>query len=273
MNVQLSSTLVSKVHRSSTMLVKLPFCVIFLFFSVIIVATIHTEWQDVGQSLRAVDESGPVYRLNNSTEPTYYELWMETQVQDEIFNYSGRVIIKFRVLEPTRIVTIHSLVKIQSYKILKDQDSEVGVSEIEFNNKTEILSFILSDEIKTDSNYLLDIHFTGILNDQSHGFFYRRFTEKTNEVSYIATTYLHSGNARFAFPCYDEPRYRTIFLIHVTHHPSMEAISNMPVDYTTNKLVLFTEFPKVFRFKVLKFLALMALLQLPSKKPLQQLQT
>ncbi|XP_059611771.1 aminopeptidase N-like [Phlebotomus argentipes] len=214
------------------MLVKLPLCVIFLFFSVIIVATIHAEWHDERprNGLRTEQLS---YRLNNFTEPLFYELWIKTEIEKEILDYTGRVRITLAVLEPTKFITIHSLVRILHYSLVNDQNRQIH-STFDFNNDTEIITFLLSEEIHPGSNYTLDIEFTEKINDQSRGFFVRRYIEEDKQVSYLASTYLHSGNARFALPCYDEPRYRTPFIIHITHNSSLQAISNMPIESVEN---------------------------------------
>uniref|UniRef100_A0A1B0CGD7 Aminopeptidase n=1 Tax=Lutzomyia longipalpis TaxID=7200 RepID=A0A1B0CGD7_LUTLO len=66
------------------------------------------------------------------------------------------------------------------------------------------------------------------------GFCYTRYVDESGDISYVATSFLHVTNARMAFPCYDEPRYRTPFKIHITHHASMMAASNMPVESISN---------------------------------------
>ncbi|GAB0097808.1 Peptidase M1, alanine aminopeptidase/leukotriene A4 hydrolase [Sergentomyia squamirostris] len=215
------------------MLVKIPLCVLFLFFSVIIVATIHTEWQDVLKSESST--TNPVcYRLSNFTEPTHYELWIETHIGEEILEYSGTVAISLRVLEPTHYITIHSTLRSDFYSLVDRNNRRINVTTA-WSAVTEIVTFTTIEEIVPSMNYTLNISFLGKLNDQSRGFFYRRYQDDPGRQSFIATTYLHSGNARFAFPCFDEPRYRTPFLIHITHDAAFEAISNMPVVSIVNR--------------------------------------
>ena len=49
----------------------------------------------------------PTYRLPNNSIPLRYDLWLKTEVDKEISDFSGRVKIHIKVLEPTQIITLH----------------------------------------------------------------------------------------------------------------------------------------------------------------------
>lgn len=175
-------------------------------------------------------------RLSNTTEPIAYELWIETKIQERILNYTGRVKIVLRALQPTSIIVINSEnLQIVNRTLHNHLNNEIQISHHEEYKRETILAFFLEETLRVGQNYVLDINFKGVLQSISRGFSYTRYVDEHGETFYVASTFLHVTNARMAFPCYDEPHYRTSFTIHITHHNSMRAASNMPIVSKTNK--------------------------------------
>lgn len=75
---------------------------------------------------------------------------------------------------------------------------------------------------------MLNIKFTGILNDQMAGF-YRSSYVVNGKIKYMASTKFEPTHARKAFPCWDEPNIKTVYDISVITDNYMEVISNMNI--------------------------------------------
>ncbi|GAB0097805.1 hypothetical protein DMENIID0001_134770 [Sergentomyia squamirostris] len=180
------------------------------------------------------EELNTSYRLNNSTEPLAYELWLETRIDKRILDYSGRVRILLKALQATNNITIHSdNLSVENFLFFDHFNRNISISKKEFKRET-FLVFTSSESLKPGQKYVLDIKFTGHLQAVPRGFSYTRYFDEDGEFHYVASSFLHITNARKAFPCYDEPGFRSSFLIHMTHDPSMISASNMPVASISN---------------------------------------
>ena len=66
--------------------------------------------------------------------------------------------------------------------------------------------------------------FKGVLNDRLRGF----YRTKQGDGRYGASCHFEPCTARQAFPCWDEPGFRSRFTIALEVDPSLVALSNMP---------------------------------------------
>jgi aminopeptidase N len=77
-------------------------------------------------------------------------------------------------------------------------------------------------------NFALTLKFTGTLNDKMHGFYRSKYVGHDGKEIHMATTQFESTYARMAFPCWDEPVYKTTFDVSLTVPEGKLALSNMP---------------------------------------------
>lgn len=184
-------------------------------------------------------EDTSTYRLSNTTEPVRYELWMESQIHNGDFAFSGRVAITIRVLESTRQIQLNSvgldIHNLYYYELFSDQKTSEIFPISRTVEDNQIINLNTESMLLSGRYYVVTLEFTGQLQNQIRGFFYSRYLDDFGRVSYIAATAFQHIFARWAFPCYDEPRYRTPFTIHITHGPLYHAVSNMPVLTTENQ--------------------------------------
>ena len=172
------------------------------------------------------------YRLPNNSIPLRYDLWLKTEVDKEIFNFSGRVKIHIKVLEPTQIITLHMRrIVITKVDFLDVSGSLItGNIAFDYDKHFEFLELTLPTQRNVNDELILDIAYTGVSKRDGLGFChssYRDFEDK-QDVFY-ASTQFRMASLRYAMPCYDEPAIRAVIGLEIQHTRSYHAISNMPV--------------------------------------------
>jgi aminopeptidase N len=217
--------------------------ILLLFYCVIVSkALVQDESNEIDDTVSL--------RLPNNTLPIRYDLWIKTDVDREIFTFTGRVKIQVKVLEDSNNVTLNSeQSKVDRIDLLDSQMRLVGENlRFEVIKELEFLAISLPQIYRKDDEFTLAIQYNGELrdNDVNLGFYRSSYEDKNQKRKFYATTQFQMTEARHMMPCYDEPQIRAVFSIEIQHDKSYNAISNMPIesreviagtDYVASKFV------------------------------------
>lgn len=165
------------------------------------------------------------YRLPNNTIPVKYDLWIRTEIDKEIFEFSGQVRINVKVLETTKNVVLH----FRQINVTKVNLVDQKTLNFSFDIDKEFLIIDLPTAFTPGKIFILEISYNGILRDDLLGFHRISYIDSSNKTIWLAATNFEPINARHAFPCYDEPQIRVPISMAIEHDESYHAISNMPV--------------------------------------------
>lgn len=200
----------------------------------------------------------PTFRLPNNTQPIFYSVRINTNIHEGDFSFTGDVNITFNVLQTTNNITLHArrlLILDASIwyasGVLLERDLRYT-----YDSATEFLTFMTNQEMLGAALMIIRIEFAGFLGDfNDRGFFYSSYVDSTrNESFWLASTQFQPINARQAFPCFDEIRFRTPYDIQIYHHDSYNAISNMDVERIVDdgdfQLTIFQTSPPMPSFQV-----------------------
>ncbi|XP_058467781.1 aminopeptidase N-like [Malaya genurostris] len=208
---------------------------ILTIFSVVSSATI--------EELSILDEG---YLIERTSEPLSYTLFLD--ISDENFNsYNGSVDIQMRYLTSKNYFYLNSAevnIDISSIKVTKLNGAAVELSNFNELKKYEQLYFEFTDNLELNTVYNVHIDFSNRIGTDLKGL-YKSSYIVDNSRRHIATTHFQSTYARTVFPCYDEPAYKAYFNVSIRHDSKFHAISNMPVQKTTqtsDKLTTTTTF-------------------------------
>jgi puromycin-sensitive aminopeptidase len=188
------------------------------------------------------------YRLPRTVAPRRYELQLSPDLQEATF--TGHERVEIDVLEQVNEIVCNAAeLEIESVCLTPAADAadapggggegaardgegtagvEIGVvGEVRLDEERERATFTFAGVI-APGRYVLDLSFTGVLNDKLRGFYRSTFTDGDGNQQVIATTQFESTDARRAFPCWDEPDRKAVFSISLEVPPGLTAISNWP---------------------------------------------
>jgi alanyl aminopeptidase len=171
-----------------------------------------------GEAPARADETVPDGPLPDGVTPLGYTLWMEVVPNRDRFR--GRVDIRVRVDAPRRLIWLHGRdVNVTEAEILPD-GAEPIVARYRQENDDGAASLRTSEEIPA-GEAILSLTYDAPFDRQLKGL----YRVDTGGESY-AFTQFEATSARLAFPCFDEPRWKTPFDLTLSVLPGHEAIAN-----------------------------------------------
>ena len=156
-------------------------------------------------------------RLTPDVVPTHYTLTLTPDLKTA--TYTGVEKIDVNLQRATRSITLNAIeLKFQSVTIYPNGPHQTGA--VSLDPARQQATFTFPNTIPAGSA-TLEIHFTGILNNELRGFYLSRGDRRNYAVTQFEPT-----DARRAFPCFDEPAFKARFSISLVIDAGDTAISN-----------------------------------------------
>jgi len=166
------------------------------------------------------------HRLPYTVRPIRYDLALDPDLARATF--SGSVRITAEALEPVDRIVMHAAELDITSAMVAGGSDPARPAQVTLDAATERLTLGLAESIPT-GEVTIDLTFTGVLNDQLHGFYRSTFTDDSGTIHTIATTQFEATDARRAFPCFDEPDRKAVFAVTLDVDSGLLAVSNGPV--------------------------------------------
>lgn len=175
------------------------------------------------------------YRLNADVQPSHYDITLTPYFEDEgtnkAFTFDGISVMTFKVTRAgvTSIVLHQWKIDIKSWSLkLASNSVDVPHGEASYDEETHKLTIPVTQPLAQNTDYMLIINYVGILDDDMHGF-YRSYYHVDGKKVWMASTQFQQTHARRAFPCLDEPGFRSTFQVTINRPASYKAFSNTPI--------------------------------------------
>ncbi|CAB3239517.1 unnamed protein product [Arctia plantaginis] len=176
------------------------------------------------------------YRLADTVYPLLMRLDLDVYLNESRFVGFLRMDIEVRE-ENLQQIVFHQ--KVESITAMDIVNADNTVINLQFPNPFitddyyEIVKLNLAGPIPA-GNYTITMNYTGIISDNPFdaGLYKGYYFYNNEEVTY-ATTQFSPYSARRAFPCFDEPKFKSRYVLSVTRDSNLShTYSNMPIAET-----------------------------------------
>ncbi|MDE0233592.1 MAG: M1 family metallopeptidase, partial [bacterium] len=166
------------------------------------------------------------HRLPRTAIPRRYQLVIEPDLEQ--FTFRGSVEVDLEIVEALSEIVLNAVdLEITRATLKVGKEKAVARGTVSYQTESQRAVIGLSETAPAGAA-VLSMEFTGVLNDQLHGFYRSTFTDVDGQTQVIATTQFEATDARRAFPCWDEPEFKAVFGITLVVPGHLMATSNSP---------------------------------------------
>ena len=168
--------------------------------------------------IRSFTVSDNPYRLPHTVVPSRYRLVLEPDLDNATF--VGTVSIDVAAVDEVGSVVLNA-------DELDIASVRIDGAEVPFHLDAPAERLVIEAPLDL-GDAVIDIVFTGTLNDKLRGWYRSTFNDSSGNQRVIATTQMQVTDCRRAFPCFDEPDFKAVFEITLVIKPELLAVSNAP---------------------------------------------
>ncbi|KAK5649332.1 hypothetical protein RI129_000361 [Pyrocoelia pectoralis] len=178
--------------------------------------------------LEKADDS---FRLPSTIQPLQYNLSIEPNfVNVPEAHFNGSISIKLLIMSATNRITLHArnlLINSRSIKISDKNGTFRKIENVTIDSIRDFYIIQLLEPLLENQRVMLSIgNFSGNLNFDKVGFYLAKYKDKANNERVLALTDMQPIGARKAFPCFDEPSFKSTFIISIIRQKDYISVSN-----------------------------------------------
>jgi puromycin-sensitive aminopeptidase len=164
------------------------------------------------------------YRLPRDARPRRYELELTPDLAS--FSFDGVEVVGLDVVRPVQELVCNA-VELDIFEARLETPAGTELTgRVALDEEAQRATIAFDEQLQPGSGYRLHLRFTGLLNDQLHGFYRSTLVADDGSDQVIAVTQFESTDARRAFPCWDEPEFKASFAVSLVVDDQLTALSN-----------------------------------------------
>jgi puromycin-sensitive aminopeptidase len=168
--------------------------------------------------------------LPSTIIPSRYDLVITPDLEKYTFEGEVKIALTTSQACNTNEITLHAKeLCFISANFVVGEANPVEAQEFRVGLKVTTATLVFGEKLPADSSdVILNIRYTGFLNNQMAGFYRSSYTDIHGKSKIMASTQFESLDARRAFPCWDEPARKAIFGLSLVIPSNLDCLSNMP---------------------------------------------
>nr|XP_014340352.1 PREDICTED: endoplasmic reticulum aminopeptidase 1-like [Latimeria chalumnae] len=169
-------------------------------------------------------------RLPTNVTPEHYHLTLHPDFHTQAFR--GWTKILLYVHKATSSIVLNSkelhITGARLEQLPKSNQQKNLILQTLQSLKNEQVAFVASETLEAGRRYELAIEYSAVLASGFLGFYKASYRTLNGETRMLAATQFEPTSARKAFPCFDEPSFKSTFTLTIIRDRKHNAISNMP---------------------------------------------
>ena len=166
------------------------------------------------------------YRLPRTVVPTRYDIRLEPDLV--ALTFSGEETVTVRVTEPVTEITMNAVELAVIDATIEDGGGRSLRGAAVVDEASERCRLTFTGAV-APGEWRLRLVFRGTLNDKLRGFYRSVYKDPTGVSRTMAATQFEATDARRAFPCWDEPAFKSVFSVTLVVEPSLTVVSNTAI--------------------------------------------
>jgi puromycin-sensitive aminopeptidase len=163
------------------------------------------------------------HRLPRTVVPGRYDIRLEPDL--DTATYAGEETIQVEVRDEVDEVQLNAVELTITHVAAEGADGTRLEGTASLDAATDRVHLRFPRALRP-GEWTLRLAFSGILNDQLHGFYRSTFKDAEGRTHVMAVTQFEAVDARRAFPCWDEPALKAVFGVTLVVPEGYAAISN-----------------------------------------------
>lgn len=155
---------------------------VYQFILVTVLVVIQVTIQGQSTEVTPVNvEKKSVYRLPKDSQPILYDIKLTPNLTTDKPTFNGEIKIKIKVNKPINVLTLHAknltIDRVIKLTNLADTSCVYRAIDNKINVLNDFLTITFNESIPPDE-YLLQLKFNGLINDDAQGFYRSSYINK-----------------------------------------------------------------------------------------------